>query len=119
SNEVGAKDSYQNEYSSAIKYFLFSYSDGCYVEYLLNKEYERFSTIITPSERWTSGKMVKISIIGDDVVLYEVTITRETHPITVDLDVAGVEIMRIEFEKEYYYSAEHILFVSPSVYKKF
>lgn len=113
------KDFMQNEYSYGVRYMVPSEYDA-YVEYNLEKVYEHFSCIIAPSEKWSNIlTKFKVTIWADDKVLYETIISRESQPLNVELNVAGVEKLRITFEKTEGYHGAYILFADAYLFEKY
>lgn len=111
------KDSYQNEY----EYVLYC-SKGTgekNVEYLLNKKYVHFSTILAPSEEWEEEGKFVITIWGDGIKLYETSISRESYAKKIELDVTGIERLKIVLGKDDVSAFKYILLAEAYVYEKY
>lgn len=116
------KDFRGNEYTYGIRYWAASVFDN-YVEYDLDCNYKYFTSIITPSEKWSGKHKVpatfKINIWGDDKMLFEKEMTRESSPIEIELNVAGVKELKITFEKIDGYYDGYFLFANAYLYEEY
>lgn len=129
-NVENPKDMYQNEYEQGILYYDTSYQDYRnhyeYEErsetYLLNKEYIHFTATIAPSEKWTRDGLgekygtARFTIYGDGVQLFSASIWRDTKPVSIDIDVTGIEKLEIAFYRGH---EGYFLLAEPYVYKNY
>lgn len=116
------KDFKDNEYTYGIRYWVSSVFDN-YIVYELDCNYKYLTTIVTPSEKW-SGKhkvpsIFKINIWGDDKMLFEKEMTRESSPIEIELNVMGVNELKITFEKIDGYYDGYFLFANAYLYEEY
>ena len=117
---MGQMDSYQNEYEYAMNCSIYTGGkEQTYVEYLLKDMYQHFSCVLAPIEKWKNENAIKVTIWGDGVKLYETTLTYDSHPINVELDVTGIEKLKISFQKDNYYRKYYMLLGNPYLYEKY
>lgn len=73
----------------------------------LNREFGKFSmTIAYPNEK--SGTMT-IKIIGDETVLYERTIGKNTEPAFIELDLSKIRLLTFSFSSSHYSAACYLI----------
>lgn len=118
-----AKDMYQNEYSEAFLYYVAG-TNGYDEVWLVNSEYQHFSAWLTPFEWWSDSYDAKATayfeIYTDDVKIQEISITRDSKPVKVEVDLTGVEKIKFYIRNsEYKYLPSEILLANPSVFKKY
>ena len=91
-------DKYKNEYRHSI-----SIDKGGSVQYYTNKEYTKFRGIIAlPNRDGHSRLHAIIDIYGDDVLLYTSQPSGvNTSPQNFDIDIAGVEMIKIRWTLRY------------------
>ena len=111
------KDSYQHEYEYVL--YASKWKGEKFIEYLFNKQYVHFSTILAPSEDWKDEGKFVITIWGDGIKLYETSITRESYAKKIELDVTGIERLKIVFGKDDVSQNKYFLFADAYVYEKY
>jgi DNA-binding helix-hairpin-helix protein with protein kinase domain len=73
----------------------------------LNREFGKFSmTIAYPDEK--AGKLT-IKIVGDETVLYERTIGKDTEPTSVELDLSNIRLLTFSFSSSNYSAACYLI----------
>ena len=84
---------------------------GNYADFYLDGQYDILRLGVTPFEH-IYGDYVVFSIIADDEVIYEQSITNRTTPDLFDIDVSGVTWLRISFSSEL---SNRIVVVNPQL----
>ncbi len=73
-----------------------------YVEYFLNGEYTTLTGTLAVNDKTTDAEYnnkIVFRVYGDnDEVLYKKTVTRTTTPVELNIDLSGVQWLRIELE---------------------
>ena len=96
-------DNYGNRYSNALWSYanIRDYSNGGhpYIKYLTNMKYSRFKTVLyKPEGTAADSKKTYIEIEADGRIIYTSPIMDETsHPIYVDVDITGYNVIQINF----------------------
>ncbi|MCD8019270.1 MAG: NPCBM/NEW2 domain-containing protein [Clostridiales bacterium] len=108
-------DRWGNYYDGTVK---FDASRDAYALYNLNKNYTTFTaTVFVPSEA-TNGKDMFISIYVDDELVYYVdSITEESAPISLSVDVSNASTLRIVTGNDGSYNSGYLCF-SDAILKK-
>lgn len=116
-----ATDLYQNAYESAFSYRMSGNAtiEENYQLFLLNGEYQQFSATLSPAEKWKNDRKVTIAFYGDDVKIEQFTIDRKTSPLEIEIDVTGVNELKICFqaEKDLTYSVVYFIIANPFLYR--
>ncbi len=117
--EENVEDIYENLYDFGIKYYdpyVYSYSIMNYEEtfelYDLGLDYVQLKATLVPYS--TGGDPAAFFIYGDDRCIYSTKIEELSKPIDIDLDVSGVEELKIAFFGGYHGS---FLLAEPYLYK--
>ena len=69
-----------------------------YVVYSLNSAATKFSAILNPPKYGSFDPELTYTIYGDGTRLYTISMTGDSAPVSVDLDVTGVQQFKIEVE---------------------
>lgn len=94
---------------------MYSNASERYVDFYLNGQYDTLTFGVTPLEQLYNEDGV-FSILGDDEVLYQRTVTDRTTPDTVEVDVSGVIWLRVSYETPVYeYDNSCIVVVNPQL----
>lgn len=122
--EYNVMDIYENEYEYGIKYNDtanekynekqgFHYEDA-YTSYYLNGKYVHFTATIVPFK--TGGKDASFKIVADGNQLFSCNVNGTSKPQNIDLDITGVEEVKIVFFGGY---QGHFLLADPYVYTNY
>ena len=110
------EDCFGNVYDYSIEYCVFYDNTDSYELYYLGGNYKRFSMMLAPlGESKLSGTF---TIYADDVAVYSVSIDGYTSPIIIDLDLTGVEELKLNYYGSVGGMGSSFLLGNPYLYKK-
>ena len=99
-------DNYDNSYSSSIEG-----EDEDYIEYYLGSKYAKLTGYIYVTRdarelqpEYMNWSAARVEIWGDGILLYsQKGFTPKSQPIAIEVDISGVQFLKITFDEAYYY----------------
>ena len=109
--EEHKSDIYGNTFSKGLRVSMYQEKER-YSEYVPNKLYKRFRTTILMEEGARDYTEFYVRIYADDLMVFETgVLTYKSEPITVDVGISGVTLLRIVVERVR--GAGYVLFDDP------
>ena len=99
-DRVNGQDNTGSSYGHGLCYKMYGYTDMVqYTEYLLNSKYATFkgNFVLAYGSRSTTA-VARLTILGDDNVLYQATVGASVLPQAFNINVSGVIKLKIQIE---------------------